>query len=213
MLLTAPRVGFNARPTPTRFRVRRGGSMDVNPLAIGAAAATGGMTVGALLAYFLDPRAGRRRRHTARDRAMSRVRRGERRVAARARRAESHAVGIARRTLNAARSRHRDPYDDVTLARKVEKRAPSPRARAEGPHQHQRRGWARVPARRHGPTAGHRAHRGRDTADRGRSRGGEPDPPARHAGAGEPPEIAASALEQRVSVMLAHSTRADPRRP
>ena len=120
MLLTAPRVGFNARPTPTRFRVRRGGSMDVNPLAIAAASATGGMTVGALLAYFLDPRAGRRRRHAARDRAMSRVRRGERRAAARARRAESHALGIARRTLNAARPRHRDPYDDVTLARKVE---------------------------------------------------------------------------------------------
>jgi osmotically-inducible protein OsmY len=78
------------------------------------------MTLGALLAYFLDPKAGRRRRHSARDRAMSRVRRGERRAAARARRAESHAVGIARRTLNAARPRHREPLDDVTLARKVE---------------------------------------------------------------------------------------------
>ena len=120
MLLTAPRVGLDARPTPTRFRVRRDGSMDVNPLAIAAAAATVGMTMGALLAYFLDPKAGRRRRHTARDRAMSRVRHGERRAAARARRAESHAVGIARRTLNAARPRHREPFDDVTLARKVE---------------------------------------------------------------------------------------------
>jgi hypothetical protein len=120
MLLTAPRVGFNARPTPTRFRVRRGRSMDVNPLAIAAAAAAGGMTIGALLAYFFDPKAGRRRRHTARDRAMSRVRHGERRAAARARRAESHTVGIARRTLNAARPRHREPFDDVTLARKVE---------------------------------------------------------------------------------------------
>jgi osmotically-inducible protein OsmY len=78
------------------------------------------MTVGVLLAYFLDPKAGRRRRHTARDRAMSRVRRGERRAAARARRGESHALGIARRTLNAARPRHREPFDDVTLARKVE---------------------------------------------------------------------------------------------
>jgi hypothetical protein len=122
MLLTAPRVRLSAPPTPTRFGPRRGRSTDVSPLAIGAAAAaaTFGMTLGALLAYFLDPKAGRRRRHTARDRAMSRVRRGERRAAARARRAESHAVGIARRTLNAARPRHREPFDDVTLARKVE---------------------------------------------------------------------------------------------
>ena len=36
-----------------------------------------------------------------------------------ARRAESHAVGIARRTAN-ARRRHREPLDDVTLTRKVE---------------------------------------------------------------------------------------------
>ena len=78
------------------------------------------MTLGALLAYFFDPKAGRRRRHTARDRTMSRARRGERRAAVRARRAESHAVGIARRTINAARSRNREPFDDVTLARKVE---------------------------------------------------------------------------------------------
>jgi hypothetical protein len=120
MLLPAPRVPFTIRPTHTRFGPRRGRSAAVNPLAIAVGAAACGMTLGALLAYFLDPRAGRRRRHTARDRAMSRVRRGERRAALRARRAESHAVGIARRTLNAARPRHREPFDDITLARKVE---------------------------------------------------------------------------------------------
>jgi len=38
----------------------------------------------------------------------------------RARRAESHAVGIARRTVNARRFRRREPVDDVTLAHKVE---------------------------------------------------------------------------------------------
>jgi BON domain len=117
MLLTVARDRHNARPTSPRFTIRR--STVVNPLAIAAAAACG-MTVGALLAYFLDTRACRRRRHTARDRATSRVRRGERRAAARARRARSHAVGIARRTVNAARPRHREPFDDVTLARKVE---------------------------------------------------------------------------------------------
>jgi hypothetical protein len=120
MLLTAPRVRLSAPPSPTRLGLRRGRSTDANPLAVAAVAAACGMTLGALLAYFLDPKAGRRRRHTARDGAMSRVRRGERRATARARRAEAHAVGIARRTLNAARPRDREPFDDVTLARKVE---------------------------------------------------------------------------------------------
>jgi hypothetical protein len=120
MLLTAPRVRLSAPPSPTRLGLRRGRSTAVNPFAVAAVAAACGMTLGALLAYFLDPKAGRRRRHTARDGAMSRVRRGERRATARARRAEAHAVGIARRTLNAARPRDREPFDDVTLARKVE---------------------------------------------------------------------------------------------
>jgi hypothetical protein len=120
MLLRAPRVRLGAPRTPARFGLRRGRPTEVSPLPIAAAAAICGMTLGGLLAYFLDPKAGRRRRHTARDRAMSRMRRGERRAAVRARRAESHAVGIARRTLNAARPRHHEPFDDVTLARKVE---------------------------------------------------------------------------------------------
>jgi hypothetical protein len=117
MLLTAVRDRRKARPTLPRFGIR--GSKAVDPRPIAAAAACG-MTVGALLAYFLDPKAGRRRRHTARDRGTSRLRRGERRAATRARRARSHAFGIARRTLNAARPRHREPLDDITLARKVE---------------------------------------------------------------------------------------------
>ena len=75
--------------------------------------------VGALLEYFLDPKAGRRRHHVARDRARSRLRRGERRAIVRARRAESHAVGVARRTVN-ARRRAEEPPDDLTLAQKVE---------------------------------------------------------------------------------------------
>jgi osmotically-inducible protein OsmY len=78
------------------------------------------VALGALVAYFSDPSAGRRRRHTARDRALSRVRRGERRAMGRARRAESHAAGIARRTVNARRFGRREPVDDVTLAHKVE---------------------------------------------------------------------------------------------
>jgi hypothetical protein len=84
-----------------------------------AAVAAGGLAVGALLEYLLDPKAGRRRRHSARDRALSRLRRGERRAIVRARRAEAHAVGVARRTINAHR-RAEEPADDLTLAQKVE---------------------------------------------------------------------------------------------
>jgi BON domain len=119
MLLTAPHIRPSVSPSRQRFSLRLRRSRAVNPLAM-AGAAICGMALGALLGHFLDPRAGRRRRHTARDRALSRLRRGERRAAMRARRAESHALGIARRTVNAARRRDREPLDDVTLARKVE---------------------------------------------------------------------------------------------
>ena len=131
MRLTAPRIRLGGSPTRARFMLGRTRSRAVNPVAIGACGVACGIAVGALLEYFLDASAGRRRRHTARDRAISRVRRGERRASARARRAESHALGIARRTLNVARHGQREPLDDVTLARKVEselyRRAPAPK--------------------------------------------------------------------------------------
>ena len=104
--------------TPRKRRGRRAADRRV-ALSMPAAAAGGGLAVGALLEYFLDPRAGRRRRHTARDRVLSRLRRGERRAMRRARRAESHAVGVARRTIH-ARRREEEPLDDVALAHKVE---------------------------------------------------------------------------------------------
>jgi hypothetical protein len=120
MQVTAPGNRLRVFLTRARARPGRGRSTAVNPLAMTAAAVTCGIALGALLEYFLDPNAGRRRRHTARDRAMSRMRRGERRAALRARRAESHALGIARRTVNASRRRQREPLDDITLAHKVE---------------------------------------------------------------------------------------------
>jgi hypothetical protein len=120
MLLTAPRIRLGVSPPRALVRRRRGRSTAVKPLALATAAATGGIALGALLQYFLDPTAGRRRRHTARDRAISRMRRGERRAALRARRAESRALGIARRMVNAARRGQREPLDEVTLAHKVE---------------------------------------------------------------------------------------------
>jgi len=82
------------------------------------ATAASAFAFGALLEFFVDPRGGRRRRHSVRDRALSRLRRTERRATRRARRAESHAVGIVRRTLNTRRPK--EPLDDVTLAHKVE---------------------------------------------------------------------------------------------
>jgi hypothetical protein len=119
-VIIAPRIPRSARSIEDRLAVRRRRPTVANPLAIAAVAATCGIALGLLLAYHFEPRAGRRRRHNARDRAMSRVRHGERRAAARARRAASHAVGIARRTVNAVRRRHPEPFDDITLARKVE---------------------------------------------------------------------------------------------
>src|SRR5688572_12375374 len=122
MLLSAPRKRPIVAPARARSAPQRRGRRAADRrtrLTMPAAAAAGGLAVGALLEYFLDPRAGRRRRHVARDRALSRLRRGERRAAVRARRAESHAVGVARRTIN-ARRRQTEPLDDLTLAHKVE---------------------------------------------------------------------------------------------
>ena len=114
------------RPIVARARarppLRRRGRRDVERRSASpmlAATAAGGLAAGAVLEYFLDPQAGRRRRHMASDRALSRLRRGERRAMVRARRAEAHAVGVARRTINAHR-RVEEPPDDLTLAQTVE---------------------------------------------------------------------------------------------
>ena len=122
MLVSARGMRPIAAPSPARLaRQRRGrrGADRRSASSMLAPAAVGGLAVGVLLEYFFDPKAGRRRRHTARDRVLSRLRRGEHRAIARARRAESHAVGVARRTIN-ARRRPEEPADDLTLAQKVE---------------------------------------------------------------------------------------------
>jgi hypothetical protein len=122
MLLSAPRMRPTVAPARARSALQRRGRRAADrrtALTMPAAAAAGGLALGALLEYFLDPRTGRRRRHIARDRALSQLRRGERRAAVRARRAESHAVGVARRTIN-ARRRQAEAFDDLTLAQKVE---------------------------------------------------------------------------------------------
>jgi osmotically-inducible protein OsmY len=112
MTLNAPRGRLGRQRNRARARAARTSW----PL---AAMAGGGVALGALLEYFVDPKDGRRRRHAARDRAMARLRRTERRAAMRVRRTEAHAVGVVRRTVNARRGT-REPLDDVTLAHKVE---------------------------------------------------------------------------------------------
>lgn len=119
MPLAGPR---RARPGRSRFGISRTRRIVADPPAtrpIAAAVAAFAVALGALLQYFLDPSAGRRRRHTARDRIVSKLRRSERGAVTRARRAESKTVGVLRRTLN---SRHAPklPPDDVALAHKVE---------------------------------------------------------------------------------------------
>lgn len=103
-----------------RLRMRHSRAADRRRLSSALAAATaGGVAVGVVAEYFLDPSAGKRRRHGARDRTFSRMRRGERRAVRRARRAESHAFGVVRRTIN-MRRRSPEPLDDTTLAQKVQ---------------------------------------------------------------------------------------------
>jgi hypothetical protein len=109
MTLHTPRLRLVARRRTTQKAARP------NRTAIAALA----VALGALLEYFLDPSAGRRRRHTARDRVLAKLRRGERRAVIRARRAQSRTVGIVRRRLN-ARHAPKPPADDVALAHKVE---------------------------------------------------------------------------------------------
>jgi hypothetical protein len=78
---------------------------------------------GALTEHFwLDRQNGPRRRHIARDRALSRVRRGSRDAIRRARYLEGVAEGAAHKAAHAVpgASAHRPPLDDVSIAQKVE---------------------------------------------------------------------------------------------
>jgi osmotically-inducible protein OsmY len=76
------------------------------------------MITGATIMYFLDPHAGRRRRHVARDRMLKQFRRKGRQASKRAR----YAAGVAEGRVHEATSggQPRPRPDDITLARKVE---------------------------------------------------------------------------------------------
>jgi gas vesicle protein len=73
---------------------------------------------GAVAAYFLDPVSGKRRRHIARDRTASVVRRVREQVAKRGRYLEGKAEGL--RHELATLDGDRVPENDATLAHKVE---------------------------------------------------------------------------------------------
>jgi BON domain-containing protein len=81
--------------------------------------AVSGLSGGFVLAYFLDPARGRRRRKLVIQRAGGLVRRTSRKGRRAARHAASQATGRAQRAVH-PRARQAPPGDDVTLAHKVE---------------------------------------------------------------------------------------------
>jgi osmotically-inducible protein OsmY len=79
-----------------------------------------GCALGAAAEFLFDPSQGARRRHLARDRALSRVRRRSRDAVRRARYLEGVAEGVTHRAAKVVHPAHLDEPDDVTLSRKVE---------------------------------------------------------------------------------------------
>jgi osmotically-inducible protein OsmY len=87
-------------------------------------AVLGAATVGAVGEYFLDPQNGKRRRHVARDKAVSWVRRPARKAVAEAERKASYVAGKAQGVAHWATTGgdQRDParLNDPALKAKVE---------------------------------------------------------------------------------------------
>jgi hypothetical protein len=77
-----------------------------------------GAALGALLAFFLDPQTGARRRHVTRDRVLAIFRRGGRKAARTGRFVAADASGLVQRAKH-LRDEPKE-YDDATLAHKVE---------------------------------------------------------------------------------------------
>jgi BON domain len=77
-----------------------------------------GALIGIVVAYFLDPQNGARRRNVTRDRTLAFFRHGGRRAAQAGRAVGAEAYGVKQKATHL----REEPkvYDDVTLARKVE---------------------------------------------------------------------------------------------
>ena len=86
------------------------------PLPFFFAAAIGG----AALAYYMDPRSGRRRRHLVRDKAVHYARQGGRRGRRLVRHATSDLSGVAHRVANRRGPHDEAELDDATLVDRVE---------------------------------------------------------------------------------------------
>ena len=76
-----------------------------------------GGAVGALLAYFLDPNSGARRRNTLRDRTAAFFRTGGRRAARAGRGVAAEAYGVSQKVQH-LKEEPKD-FDDATLADKI----------------------------------------------------------------------------------------------
>jgi osmotically-inducible protein OsmY len=76
-----------------------------------------GGALGALLAYFFDPRNGRQRRHTLRDRSAALVRSGVRQAGHAGRGVSAEAYGFSQKVQHL--KEEPKEFDDATLADKV----------------------------------------------------------------------------------------------
>lgn len=76
-----------------------------------------GGALGVLLAYFFDPRNGRQRRHTLRDRSAGLVRSGARKTARVGRGVSAEAYGFSQKVQHL--KEEPKEFDDTTLADKV----------------------------------------------------------------------------------------------
>jgi hypothetical protein len=75
--------------------------------------------MGGLLSYFMDPTSGRRRRNTARDRMLARMRRMGRRIRSMWRGATAETYGMSHRMVHLV-PRSTDVADDETLRQRIE---------------------------------------------------------------------------------------------
>jgi BON domain len=96
-----------------------------------AARLGGGVVLGALVAFLLDPASGRRRRHLVRDRTLGLARRSGRRSRRLVRGVNATSFGLVQRVKH--RRKPGKVYDDLTLRDKVEtelfRAADSPKGR------------------------------------------------------------------------------------
>src|SRR5437763_10312691 len=110
-MITGAKLGVRAGESRAQLGQKRQAARPI-------AARASGMITGATIMYFLDPHAGRRRRHVARDRMRKQLRRSGRHAAQSA----HYAAGVAEGKLHEAthRGQVKPQPDDITLARKVE---------------------------------------------------------------------------------------------